>query len=49
MQYAHATPEVIRIGIERVGELLDPARQKGANAVEVVVHPPVVKDYKTYR
>jgi integrase len=48
MRYAHATPEVVRLGIERVGELLDLGRQKGANPPEVVISPLRVKDYKTY-
>jgi hypothetical protein len=42
------TPVMQRLAVDRVGEILDPSRQKSANAFEVVVSHPRVRDCKTY-
>ena len=37
-----------RQAVDRVGEILDPTRQKSANALEAAISQPRVTDYKTY-
>ena len=48
MRYAHPTPEIMRMGVERVGEYLEPGRRKDANGVEVVIDAPRATDYTAY-